>query len=483
MAEKPVHRFARSILVIAILCTAAAADRVVVRPEDNGRALENPAMGWGFHYYSNIPTNYGSKLKPSDTLDDFPGLTHIYLRIPWAYLEPAEGRFDWSPLDTPAQRWIDKGKKIALRISCCESWMRYATPEWVRNAGAKGHDFRSGQGIVENGPLWEPDYEDPVFLEKLDHFLAALADRYDGSPDVAFIDVGSFGVWGEGHTYHSTKLPYSSNTIRTHIDLHLKHFKKTLLAANDDFVSHGRGPESIEYAARRGLTLRDDSILVQPAPKAYFHADLAERFWPNVPVVLECQHFGPSVERGAWQDGSLYLQAVEDYHAAYASIHWWPREFLDANRDLIGRMNLRLGYRLQLVEASWPEQMDIDGELGITLKWRNAGVTPCYPGGHPAVTLKDAEGGIVGVYVDSEFNVRSLTPAEPDKAPVTERSLSFKLSRKQHGGYRPTIRESGAYELYISIGNSTGTPRIALPLVDGDGHKRYRLGHLEVSAP
>jgi len=33
-------------------------------------------MGWTMHFYSNIITNYGSKLKPSDTLDDFPGHFH-----------------------------------------------------------------------------------------------------------------------------------------------------------------------------------------------------------------------------------------------------------------------------------------------------------------------------------------------------------------------------------------------------------------------
>ena len=153
--------------------------------------------------------------------------------------------------------------------------MRYATPQWVEKAGVKGYNFTPGKGVDPNGPYWEPDYEDPVFLEKLDRFLAALADRYDGNPEVAFIDVGSFGVWGEGHTFASTKLPYSAETVRRHIDLHTKHFKKTLLAANDDFASQDRGRGTIEYAARQGLTLRDDSILVQGGRNAYFNADFA----------------------------------------------------------------------------------------------------------------------------------------------------------------------------------------------------------------
>lgn len=168
-----------------------------VEPAEHGRALINPQMGWTMHFYSNIITNYGSKLKPSDTLDDFPGLSCVYLRVPWSLLEPRENKFNWSLLDTPAQRWVDKGKQIALRISSTESWMRWATPKWVHDAGAKGYNFTVGKGVDKDGPFWEPDYKDPVFLKKLDHFLAAMAKRYDGNPNVAFIDIGSFGVWGE----------------------------------------------------------------------------------------------------------------------------------------------------------------------------------------------------------------------------------------------------------------------------------------------
>jgi hypothetical protein len=445
---------------------------MVVRPQDTGAALENPMMGWVFHYYDNVPTNYGSRLAPSDTLDDFPGLTVVYLRIPWSYLEPEEGRFNWAVLDTPAERWIAKGKQVAFRFSCSESWLRWATPEWVEKAGAKGHNFTPGKGVDPDGPFWEPDYDDPVFLEKLDHFLAAAAARYDGSPEVAFVDVGSFGVWGEGHTYSSTGLGYSAETVIRHIDLYRKHFPRTLLAANDDFVYQERGDRGIDYAREHGLTLRDDSILVQGGQNAYFHAAMAQGFWPNVPVILESEHYGGSRDRGNWRDGSQYLQAVEDYHASYASIHWWPREFLTEMRGLIDRMNLRLGYRLQLVEASWPRAVRTEGSFRLALQWRNAGVAPCYPGGHPTLTLKDGKGGIAGVFVDGGFDVRGLPVGPPGQAEVRAHEAEFTL---------PFNLGSGTYEAYVSVGTRTGTPRIALPLAEGDGQRRYRLGTLKVT--
>ncbi len=465
----------RMLAIGAILMSgvdSSAQERVTVRPADTGAIFENPGMGWVLHFYDNVPRNYGSRLEYSDAVDDFPALGVIYLRIAWSHIEPEEGRFNWAILDTPAQKWIRKGKRIGLRISCSESFARYSTPKWVEDAGAKGYNFRPGPGVEEDGPYWEPDYDDPIFLEKLDNFLAALAERYDGDPNVAWIDVGSFGVWGEGHTYASTKLPYSADTIIRHIDLHLEHFKKTLLVANDDFRLQDRGEGAIDYALEKGLTLRDDSILVQPAPRAYKSADLAEKFWRDHPIVLESEHYGGSRDRGNWQDGSLYMEALEKYHASYPSIHWWADEFLEEQRDLIERMSLRMGYRLQLVEASWREHLVLNERLEFSAEWRNAGVAPCYPGAHPTLVLKDAKGGIAGVFVDSDFDARDLPVGDPGEAEAVTQTSSFEL---------PFNLRPDEYDLYIAMGDQTGIPKIRLPLAEGDGEMRYRLGKVRIT--
>ena len=192
---------------LGISAARPVAEWVTVRPEDTGRALVNPGMGWTLHFYSDAPQNYGSKLEPSDTVDDFPGLSTVYLRVPWAFLEPEEGRFNWALFDTPAQRWIAKGKRVGLRVTCSENWIPYATPEWVKKAGVKGTFYQFGKGPTPQGESWDPDFGDPVFLEKLDQFLSVMAARYDGNPNVAFIDIGSYGLWGEGHTLMSSQVP------------------------------------------------------------------------------------------------------------------------------------------------------------------------------------------------------------------------------------------------------------------------------------
>jgi hypothetical protein len=483
-----------SAIGVAVLTVSAAptqsrdanADIVLVQPADPGTALDNPGMGWVFHYYDNSIERYGSRLAASDTVDDFPGLTVVYLRLAWAYLEPEEGRFNWSVVDTPAQRWIAKGKKVALRFTTSETGQVYATPEWVRKAGAQG-TFTKNRQVVTEGGVWEPHFDDPVFLEKLESFMAAAGRRYDGNPNIAFVDVGTMGVWGEGHSFATTLKPYPRTTVFTHIDLHLKYFKKTLLAMNDDFAGPEAGeqpepdatglrapgdPARVTYAFEKGLTLRDDSILVQAGPRAYFHANMARVVWQDRPVILESEHYGPSVKRGAWQDGSRYLDAIEDYRASYASIHWWPREFLQDNRALIDRINRRLGYRIQLVEASWPKSVAANSAFAFTARWRNAGVAPCLPGGHPAITLKDRDGGITAVFVDESVDVRTLSVGPPDQGPILAQTVGFTI---------PSWIQPGTYDVHVSVGARDGTPAIALPLPDGDGQRRYRLGTVRLN--
>lgn len=490
MTRLPTLAIAAALASLPISSSAAdgpAPERVAVRPVDDGRALVNPDMGWTLHFYSNIIANYGSLLEASDTLDDFPGLSTAYLRVPWAFLEPEEGRFNWSLFDTPARRFGAKGHKIAIRVTSTESWMRDATPRWVQAAGAKGVNFAFGKGPAADGPLWEPDYLDPVFLAKLDAFLAAMARRYDGNPDVAFIDVGSFGMWGEGHTGFGAQLDDAATlaAVKVHVDLYAKHFKETLLTISDDVAGPtrpGAHQPATDYALSKGVTLRDDSILVQPPPDSWYHAEMAAAFWPKLPVVLEHEHYGSSKIRKAWS-GDLLLKSVEDYHASYMSIHWWPRVELEENRATIDRINRRLGYRLQLLEGSWPREAPLGVPFAFEATWANAGVAPCYPGGFVALTLKDEKGGIVSVNVDEAFDVRSLEVGPPDAAPERQvgSEVTVALPHRDPLGVFTVPTRPGDYDLFVSVGRRDGRPVLALPLPDDDGARRYKLGRITLT--
>ena len=225
--KKNVHymlrrRFRRLVFPLSVIA-AAVAQGVTVTPKATDEALINPGMGFMCYHMAGRMWAYGAPIPPGDTLDWFPGTSTVYFRLLWSELEPEEGQYRWDMIDRVAQNWIAKGKKIAFRVICCNHTAN-ACPDYVRAAGAKGIWFRyANHGAGKDFPeRWEPVYDDPVFLEKYSAFLKAFADRYDGDPNVAFVDVGSFGMYGEGHTGSTSKLgkKETDRITRLHLKLH-----------------------------------------------------------------------------------------------------------------------------------------------------------------------------------------------------------------------------------------------------------------------
>lgn len=484
-------RFATALLlsfVLAFALPTSAQETTTATFTDDGSALLNPDMGWTMHFYSNIVSNYGSRLEPSDTLDWFEGCSTIYLRLPWAFIEPEEGKFNWAIVDTPAQRWIAAGKKIAFRFTTSENWMEYATPKWVFDAGAESIRYTWGKGPDPEGPAVDPVFDDPIYLEKLENFLAAAGKRYNNDPNVAFIDVGTYGMWGEGHsslgvfkeeTFSRMTPERTLDVVKTHIDLHLKYFPNVQLCISDDVAGAQKPgydfPET-DYAFSKGVSLRDDSILVQAPPYSWFHDEMAQKFWPTMPVVLEHEHFKGSQERGAWDNDKL-VESVEAYHASYMSIHWFPDVEWAEISETVKKINTRLGYRVMPTEVTYPKTVEIGKPFTASWKLQNRGVAPCYPGGFVALTLKDEKGGIVSVLTDETYDVRELPVGAPDAAPIVEREAEFKV------GLIAPVTKPGVYDVYVSVGSRDGTPALAMPIPGDDGQRRYKIGTIELVAP
>ena len=105
-----------TILFFLFLYLSAYSQTTKVKPIDNGKALNNPFMGWNLAYYTDDGTNYGNRLKKGDVLDWFPGCNTISFRIGWARIEKRDGIFDWSYTDSIAKYWIKQGKPAHLSV-------------------------------------------------------------------------------------------------------------------------------------------------------------------------------------------------------------------------------------------------------------------------------------------------------------------------------------------------------------------------------
>ena len=109
-------------------------------------------------------------------------------------------------------------------------------------------------------------------------------------------------------------------------------------------------------------------------------------------------------------------------------------------------------------------------------------MAPCYGGGYPCFTIKNSQGGIVAVLVDTGFNVKDLQVAKPGEAPTTSRDVEFTVAQAFSNSFGTFSRScpTGDFEIYFSVGTVYGSPVLALPYPDDDGHKRYRMGSVRI---
>jgi hypothetical protein len=354
---------------------------------DSARVCNNPHKGWCIHYYDNGITNYGNRMASDDSLPDFPCLNDIYLRLAWSYLEPEEGNYNWILIDSIINRWVAWGHTISFRITCKETEIVYATPEWVRKAGAKGKFIDHPDLSIK---AWAPDYGDPVFLSKLEKFHKAFAARYDGKPWVEYIDIGSIGEWGEGHTAYSGWKDVPAGIVKKHIDMYKRCYKRSILILSDDFIGQrdtddGADYEIYHYALKMGLGFRDDSgnVLWYKTlgfgPSCIRTPELYSKVYKKIPVVLESDHYGDALKNGMWGDGSGFEKALHEMHATIIGFHYYPREWLRDNYQYACRLGNESGYWYFPKFAMMPDTFRTSNNHNyIRMTWENHGVAPAY---------------------------------------------------------------------------------------------------------
>lgn len=270
------------LVVVAVVATVPAALgfaenlQVVKRFRETDEMFVNPGQGW--MTMQRMPHGDGR----------FP-YSVAYFRLNWDELEPAEGQYDWRLIDESLQAWGKRGVRIAFRIMTANAHSKgyYCSPKWLFDLGCRSFDYLEGGADPTSGGSRinrvEPDYGDPLYLEKHGRFIKALAQRYDGNPEIEFIDIGSYGIWGEWHTTHPQPWPVRKRII----DMYLDGFCKTRLASMSD------DEEALAYALAHGTGFRRDGV-GSPwheanwiGSKKYAAVTGFAEQWKKAPVVFE----------------------------------------------------------------------------------------------------------------------------------------------------------------------------------------------------
>lgn len=423
---------------------------------DDKRVLKNPNKGWFVHFVDNslaCPL-YRSGIEKGDYLEDFPGLNHMYIRFDWGDIEKEEGKYDWSQIDEIIEEWALHGYTFAFRLCTFETAYEapYATPKFVFDAGA---------GYIDTPNNREPDYGDPIYLEKLENFTREFGRKFNGSPLVEYVEVGSFGTWGEGHTYCGSEKIFPKETLKKHLDITAKYFPDTIILANDDMLWHCYQNDTLkngmdrgvvewftEYAAGLGMGIRDDSILVnsyvrQMGYDSTYSPSFCDRVWRFAPTNMERGHFGSPDAGGDDANELVFMEALRNMHSTFAGFHGIPRVWLNKNREITEYMANRMGYWYFLDGIDFPVLVS-----GLThyavMRVRNRGFAPAYHDYDVKMELRSEDGRKYEIVREGwKCNNRFWMPDE-----VSEERVALDLRGVP----------AGTYKLFVGMFDKHGRP-------------------------
>ena len=134
----------------------------------------------------------------SDSVLQNPDVDGISLRQDWSDLEPSEGVFDWSFLDSEVERAAAAGKQVLLRINT-----QSGKPAWVTAAvtAAGGAFFTFDKDDV---PTSIPVFWDPTFLAKKKAMIVTLGAHFSSNSAVTIISTSFANAnsedWSVPHT-------------------------------------------------------------------------------------------------------------------------------------------------------------------------------------------------------------------------------------------------------------------------------------------
>ena len=181
-----------------------------------------------------------------------PWVSFAYVPVYWNLLEPEEGTYDFEALEERChfEQWADDRVRLILRVVAdSPSGERHMDiPQWLydkMDGAGDWYDCSYGKGF-------SPDYRNTVFQEAHRKLIQALADRYGKSPQIAFVQLGSLGHWGEWHVNTEAgieQFPYQSVTDR-YVQDYLNCFPASKLLLRRPY----------EIGGREGMGLYNDSF-------------------------------------------------------------------------------------------------------------------------------------------------------------------------------------------------------------------------------
>ena len=350
----------------------AYGDKTQVITSNNDEVLLNPGKGLVLKDYFN------------GECDEITSIN--YCRIEWSTIEPKKGQYNWSVIDDKIESCIKRGKKFAFGVmnANTSSDKVYVTPKWVFDEGAEYYISSNTNGLAQIVPIWT----DKIFLQELNDFIQILGERYDGNPNIAYIDIRSYGNWGEQHLISLGGEDLTGEQLlELYIKPYKKAFKNTLLVN-----TWGKSDYNKIYndCIDNGISIRRDGIM-----KLYNGMPCFEYAYGKLPTIFEYySNYENLKNEGLWSESKL-LNYINQWKPSY--IELYPEMYEDSP-NFCNYIANKIGYYFRFKEAQFTNTIEVDSSNNISLKFINEGVAPLYEDCTVYIGLLDENYNLVKKY-------------------------------------------------------------------------------------
>ncbi|AXC12647.1 hypothetical protein ACPOL_3358 [Acidisarcina polymorpha] len=195
----------------------------------------------------------------------------LYIRCDWRDIHTGPGKLELSPVweatfDAAKRHNLGVSFRIQLSSPNIEP-QKLSLPDFLHgkvpivNIGHKSKEHRTSYDF------YEPRYDSPEFQKAFADLNELLAARFEGHPQLEYMDLMMYGFWGEGHT-NDLPNPFpdyltAEKTFVQMTELQMETWKTTPLAVNTEPDISAVGNQQIrDIAVRAGCWLRSDSLIM-----------------------------------------------------------------------------------------------------------------------------------------------------------------------------------------------------------------------------
>lgn len=378
----------------------AVGEKETYETEPANKPIVNPLKGWAPWI--------------DDTLPEYP-VSMMFVLWTWSEIEPQEGEYCFAQLEEKYHmtELREQGIRFIIRIVCDypgrETHMDI--PRWLYEKTYEDGDWYN----ISYGKGYAPNYSNPVFIQEHGELIQALGDYYASDKQVAYIELGSLGHWGEWHVKYSsgiTEFPKSAVSDR-YVQQYLSVFPSEKLLLRRPF----------DIGKEYMLGLYNDSFGQVKSHEEWlgwiaegYVSEQTKEWLSGMPDFWEMAPSGgefASIDDDAFYFSDGYestMELLRQSHTTFIGPHCGANRKDPEFSEQILTMNREMGYCFQIKGASLIKRF-WNFPMLLTIHLDNIGIAPIYENWMMVLRILDDKQNVI-YEEEKDVSLNKILPGE-----------------------------------------------------------------------